>query len=78
MHARRVQDKDPPATPVVTDGPYHATTEALAGYWIVECDSFDRATAIAAELADCPAPQHVRATAVADVRPIDEYAADDA
>ena len=44
----------------------------------MECDSFDRATEIAAEFANCPAPEHVRATAVADVRPIDEYVADDA
>jgi hypothetical protein len=42
----------------------------LAGYWIVECDSFDRATEIAARLAGCPAPEQVAATAVADVRPI--------
>ena len=34
--------------PVVTDGPYPETQEVLAGYTIVECDSFDRATEIAA------------------------------
>ena len=77
VHTRRVQN-GPDGTPVVTDGPYAETTEVLAGYWVVECDSFDRATEIAAEFANCPAPEHVRATAVADVRPIDEYAADDA
>lgn len=77
VHTRRVRN-GPAGTPVVTDGPYPETTEVLAGYWVVECDSFDRATAIAAELADCPAPEHIRATAVADVRPIDEYSADGA
>ena len=41
----------------------------LAGYWIVECDSFDRATQIAARLADTPGPEHVRSRAYADVRP---------
>ena len=55
---------------MVTDGPYAETQEVLAGYWIVECDSFDRATEIAAKLAACPAPERVAATAVADVRPI--------
>lgn len=77
VHTRRVA-AGAAGTPVVTDGPYAETQEVLAGYWVVECASFDRATEIAAELADCPAPEHVRATAVADVRPIDEYVADDA
>jgi hypothetical protein len=55
---------------VVTDGPYAETQEVLAGYWIVECESFDRATEIASRLADTPAPDFVRATAYADIRPI--------
>lgn len=76
VHTRRVQG-GPAGTPVVTDGPYAESLEVLAGYWIVECESFDRATAIAAALGQCPAPEHVRATAVADVRPIDEYPAED-
>lgn len=46
IHARRVQLQD--GVPVVTDGPYPETQEVLAGYTIVECDSFDRATQIAA------------------------------
>jgi hypothetical protein len=58
--------------PVVTDGPYAETQEVLAGYWVVECESFDRATEIAAELSNCPAPDSVRARAVADIRPIDD------
>ena len=48
---RRVQN-GPDGAPVVTDGPYAETAEVLAGYWIVECDSFDRATAVAAEFAN--------------------------
>lgn len=70
-HTRRVRLREGAA--VVTDGPYPETEEVLAGYWIVDCASFDRATQIAARLADCPAPEHVRATAVADVRPIAEH-----
>ncbi|WBB70872.1 YciI family protein [Micromonospora sp. WMMD812] len=46
VHARRVQLKG--GLPVVTDGPYPETQEVLAGYTIVECASFDRATEIAA------------------------------
>jgi hypothetical protein len=54
---RRLQLQD--GVPVVTDGPYAETQEVLAGYWIVECDSFDRATEIAARLAACPVPDDV-------------------
>jgi hypothetical protein len=65
---RRVQLKE--GVPVVTDGPYAETQEVLAGYWVVDCESFDRATEIAARLATCPSPGGIFADAVADVRPI--------
>jgi hypothetical protein len=68
VHTRRVQLKE--GVPVVTDGPYAETQEVLAGYWIVECESFDRATEIAARLASCPSPGGIFADAVADVRPL--------
>jgi hypothetical protein len=70
VHTRRVQLQNGVA--VVTDGPYAEAQEVLAGYWVVECDGFDRATEIAARLSACPAPEHARARAVADVRPIDD------
>ncbi|TDD16486.1 hypothetical protein E1218_29655 [Kribbella turkmenica] len=70
VHTRRVGSKDGAA--VVTDGPYAETQEVLAGYWIVECESFDRATEIAARFGDTPAPESVRATAYADIRPLVE------
>ena len=68
VHTRRFQLQD--GAPVVTDGPYAETQEVLAGYWIVECESFDRATEIAARLGNCPAPDFVAANAYADIRPI--------
>jgi hypothetical protein len=61
VHARRVQLRN--GVPVVTDGPYAETQEVLAGYWIVECESFDRATEIAAELSNCPGPAYASASA---------------
>ena len=70
VHARRVQLRK--GVPVITDGPFAETAEVLAGYWIVECESFDRATEIAARLASCPAPPEAAGRAVADVRPIAE------
>ena len=74
VHTRRVGLRE--GVPVVTDGPYAEAEEVLAGYWVVECESFDRATEIAARLAACPGPEHVRARAFADVRPVDEHQAD--
>jgi hypothetical protein len=71
---RRLQLQN--GVPAVTDGPYAETQEVLAGYWILDCDSFDRATEIAARLAKCPAPEQVAATAVADIRPIADSAAE--
>jgi len=68
VHTRRVKLRS--GVPVVTDGPYAETQEVLAGYWIVECESFDRATAIAARLSNCPSPGGVYDDSVADVRPI--------
>ena len=74
VHTRRLGAQK--GVPFVTDGPYAETQEVLAGYWIVECDGFDRATEIAGRLAACPAPEHVTANAYADVRPIAESAAE--
>ena len=67
-HGRRIQLQQ--GVPVVTDGPYAEAEEVLAGYWIVECDSFDRATQIASRLTDAPGPEHLRSRAFADVRPL--------
>lgn len=68
-HARRIQLQG--GVPVVTDGPYAETQEVLAGYWIIECESFDRATDIAAGFAQCPGPAYTSASVV-DIRPIAE------
>ncbi len=70
VHTRRVQLRNGVAA--VTDGPYAETQEVLAGYTIVECESFDRATEIAARLAKCPPGPGGGEGQYADVRPIDE------
>jgi len=63
VHTRRIQLRD--GVPVVTDGPYPETQEVLAGYTIVECDSFDRATEIASRFVNPDAEGEY-----VDVRPI--------
>lgn len=74
VHSRRVRLRD--GAPVVTDGPYAESEEVLAGYWVVDCVSFDRATEIASRLTSCPGPEQIRARAYADVRPIEEHRPD--
>ena len=74
VHTRRLGARD--GVPFVTDGPYAETQEVLAGYWIVECESFDRATEIAAGFEKCPVPEFAAANAYADIRPIIEARAD--
>jgi hypothetical protein len=70
VHARRLQLRD--GVPVATDGPYAETQEVLAGYTIVDCASFDRATEIAAQLAKTPHPASAELTSewYVDIRPI--------
>jgi hypothetical protein len=65
VHTRRVQLKN--GVPVVTDGPYAETEEVLVGYTIVQCDSLDRATEIAARYINPDAEGEY-----VDVRPIVE------
>jgi hypothetical protein len=36
---------------LITDGPFAETKEWLGGYYVIECDSLDRALDLAA---DCP------------------------
>jgi hypothetical protein len=68
--ARRIRIQH--GAPVVTDGPYAESEEVLAGYWIVECESLDRATELAARLTEAPGPQHVRDRGYVDLRPLAE------
>jgi hypothetical protein len=63
---RRIQLKN--GVPVVTDGPYAETEEVLASYTIVECESLDRATEIAARLSKCPYPANAPGELIVDIR----------
>jgi hypothetical protein len=40
----------------ITDGPFAEAKEFLAGYWIVDCESEERAMAIAARASSAPGP----------------------
>lgn len=43
--------------PLVSDGPYGEAREVLAGYWVIDCASIERATEIAARAYQCPVPE---------------------
>ncbi|WP_221347982.1 YciI family protein [Streptomyces beigongshangae] len=59
----------PDGKPVITDGPYGETKEVLAGYWVLDCDSLERVTEIAARVLQCPAPEGTKQYPVI-IRPI--------
>jgi hypothetical protein len=41
-------------SPAVTDGPFPEAKEWLAGYWIVDCESLERAIELAAKASTAP------------------------
>ncbi|MER7947232.1 YciI family protein [Streptomyces sp. NPDC096079] len=69
--AARFVTVDAQGEPVVTDGPYAETKEVLAGFWVLDCDSLERVTEIAAQVARCPVPPGSPEYPVV-IRPIDE------
>lgn len=65
-------------SPAVTDGPFPESKEFLMGFWIVDCDSLDRALEIAAEASAAPGPGGVPLGIPIEVRPIMKAPAGDA
>jgi hypothetical protein len=62
-------DKD--GRPVMSDGGYGVNQEVLAGYWVLDCKSLERATEIAARVHQCPVPEGTTNYPVI-VRPVGE------
>lgn len=52
----RIVRADGSGTPAVTDGPFPEAKEFLAGYWIVDVESAQRAYEIAAQASAAPGP----------------------
>ena len=57
-------------TPTLTDGPYPESKEFLAGYWIIDVESPERAYEIAARLSAIPGPGAAPANIPIEVRPV--------
>jgi hypothetical protein len=56
--------------PAVTDGPFPEAKEFLIGFWIVDCDSEERAYAIAAKASSSPGPGGAPMCIPIEVRPV--------
>ena len=56
--------------PEVTDGPFAEAKEFLAGFWIVDCDSKERAYAIAARVSSAPGKSGVPLRMPVEVRQV--------
>jgi hypothetical protein len=63
--------------PAVTDGPFPESKEFLAGYWIVDVDSPERACEIAGRLSALPGPRGGPANLPIEVRPVMGHQSED-
>jgi hypothetical protein len=67
-----IVSSDGRSAPVVTDGPFPESKEFLAGYWLVDVDTRERAVAIAAKASAAPGPggvpigEHIEVRALMD------------
>jgi hypothetical protein len=68
--ARIVRASKKDGAPEVTDGPYPEAKEFLAGYWIVDCDSTERAYEIAARASAAPGKAGVPLNMPIEVRQV--------
>ena len=57
-------------TPAVTDGPFPETKEFLAGWWIVDCETPERAVELAATVSAAPGPGGRPLNMPIEVRPV--------
>ncbi|HEU4426698.1 MAG TPA: YciI family protein [Pilimelia sp.] len=57
-------------TPAVTDGPFPEAKEFLAGYWIVDCESPERAVEIATLASAAPGPSGIPLNMPIEVRQV--------
>ncbi|WP_459719433.1 YciI family protein [Actinophytocola sp. KF-1] len=65
-------------TPAVTDGPFPESKEFLAGFWVIDVESLDRAIEVAAAASAAPGPGGVTLNLPIEVRQIMSAPAQDA
>jgi len=72
--AAKIVTHDGVGAPVVTDGPFAESKELLAGYWLVDVESEERAIEIAARTSAAPGPGGKPMAKEIQVRPVMERA----
>jgi len=68
--AAKIVRHDGVGAPVVTDGPFPESKEFLAGYWLVDVESEERAIEIAAKTSAAPGPGGKPVAREIQVRPV--------
>jgi len=68
--AAKIVTHDGVGAPVVTDGPFPESKELLAGYWLVDVESEQRAIEIAAKTSAAPGPGGRPMAKEIQVRPV--------
>jgi hypothetical protein len=68
--AAKIVTDDGVGAPVVTDGPFPESKEFLAGYWLIDVESEDRAIEIAAKTSAAPGPGGKPVAKEIQVRPV--------
>lgn len=68
--AAKIVTHDGVGAPVVTDGPFPESKEFLAGYWLVDVESEERAIEIAARTSAAPGPGGKATAREIQVRPV--------
>jgi hypothetical protein len=68
--AAKIVTSDGVNVPVVTDGPFPEAKEFLAGFWMVDVESEERAIEIAARTSAAPGPGGKATVKPIEVRPI--------
>jgi hypothetical protein len=68
--AAKIVTHDGAGAPVVTDGPFPESKEFLAGYWLVDVESEERAIEIAARTSAAPGPGGKGVAKEIQVRPL--------
>jgi len=68
--AAKIVKHDGVGAPVITDGPFPESKELLAGYWLVDVESEQRAIEIAAKTSAAPGPGGRAMAKEIQVRPV--------
>jgi hypothetical protein len=68
--AAKIVTHDGAGPPVVTDGPFPESKEFLAGYWLIDVESEERAIEIAARTSAAPGPGGRPTARQIQVRPV--------